>query len=67
MPKPRTDEPREIVSVVWSKGDRMVLGYADGSLNRVLATQAIAAELAHEAGLAIAPTHDDTVRWVKEP
>jgi hypothetical protein len=59
---------REIVSVVWQeRGDLIYVTYVEEEPDRMVATHAIAADFAREAGLSPVAAPDGIRRWVRDP
>ena len=62
-----TDQPREVIGIIWREGNRVDVTYAHGDVDRVLASLDIVTGMAAEEGLILVPTPDGTMRWVKDP
>ena len=57
---------REIVSVLWQqRGNSIRVVYLDSDAEDLVGSEAMAAELAQEAGLEPVPTSPGTARWVR--
>jgi len=57
---------REIASVLWhQQGNYIKVVYVGGDPEHLVGNQAMAAELAENAGLKRVPTNDGTLRWVR--
>lgn len=58
---------REIACVVWhQESHRIKVIYVEGKPDRLLGSEAVASELAHDTGLQLILTSDDVRRWVRE-
>jgi hypothetical protein len=62
-----TDQPREVIGIVWRKGNRVEVTYAGGDVDGAVASLDIVTAMAAEEGLILVPTPDGTMRWVKDP
>ena len=57
----------QVVAVAWQPDLHIDVGYDDGQLERWVGNRVMAARIANEAGLALAPAPRGTARWGQGP